>query len=183
MIFVRRTWLASHSPHGPWHERRQALEATLPAASAGASISLIDVFDADPIVHDRLLALGFEGSVLKRRDGRYLPGRRSSSWRKLKTRSSSAAVVEVAALDRATGIVQRVGCGTANDPDRLTWAVVWSPDLRARLTHDPRRAIGRDVSVTYTHRTIAGALREARLTSIAGERVCLASEQKCRGFG
>jgi bifunctional non-homologous end joining protein LigD len=150
----------------PWHERRQALEATLAASGGGADISLIDVFDADPIVHDRLLALGFEGSVLKRRDGRYLPGRRSSSWRKLKTRSASAAVVEVAAIDRASGIVERVGCRTADDPDRLTWAVVWSHELRARLTRDPRRAIGRDVIVTYTHRTIAGALREARLTSI-----------------
>ena len=151
----------------PWHERRHALEATLPAASAGANIRLIDVFDGDRVVHDRLLALGFEGSVLKRRDGRYLPGSRSCSWRKLKTRSSSEAVVEVAPLDRSSGVVERVGCRTADDPGRLTWAAVWSPNLRARLTRDPRRVIGREVTVTYTHRTIAGALREARLTSIA----------------
>jgi hypothetical protein len=128
---------------------------------------LIDVFDANLVAHHRLLALGFEGSVLKRRDGRYLPGRRSCSWRKLKTRSASAAVVEVAPLDHASGIVERAGCRTADDPGRLTWAVVWSSDLRARLTDDPPRAIGREVTVTYTHRTIAGALREARLTSIA----------------
>ena len=54
----------------PWYERRSALAAALPAS--GAAVSLIDVFDADPVVHDRLVALGFEGSVLKRRDGRYL---------------------------------------------------------------------------------------------------------------
>ena len=35
-----------------------------------AAVSLIDVFDPDPVVHDQLLTLGFEGSVLKRRDGR-----------------------------------------------------------------------------------------------------------------
>lgn len=53
----------------PWHERRSALAAALP--STASAVSLIDVFDADELVHERLLALGFEGSVLKRRDGRY----------------------------------------------------------------------------------------------------------------
>ena len=151
----------------PWHERRSALEATLPVASAGASVSLIDVFDADPHVHARLLGLGFEGSVLKRRDARYLAGRRSRSWRKLKTNSISAAVVEVAVADRASGIIERVGCRVADAPGQLTWAIVWGHALRAQLTHDPASAIGRDATVSYTHRTVAGALREARLTTLA----------------
>jgi ATP-dependent DNA ligase len=149
----------------PWQERRSALEAALPVC--GATVSVIDVFDADPAVHARLVALGFEGSVLKRRDGRYLPGCRSRAWRKLKTRSSTLAVVEVAVADRCSGIVERVGCRAAADPDRLTWAVVWSPQLRARLTLDPDGAVGRDAIVVYTHRTIAGALREARLTHLS----------------
>lgn len=148
----------------PWHERRSALQAALPVA--GAAISLIDVFDADPVVHERLLALGFEGSVLKRRDGHYQPGRRSRSWRKHKTRASSTAVVEVAIADRISGIVERVGCRATHDPDRLTWAIVRSPAHRARLTRDPRNAIGRHATLSYTHRTIAGALREARLTGL-----------------
>jgi ATP-dependent DNA ligase len=149
----------------PWHERRRALEAVLPAL--GVAVSVIDVFDADPAIHDRLVALGFEGSVLKRRDGRYLPGRRSRAWRKLKTRSTTLAIVEIATADRCSGIVERVGCRAADDPDRLTWAIVWNPMLRARLTRDPSSAIGRKATVIYTHRTIAGALREARLTHIA----------------
>ena len=149
----------------PWHERRDALEAAVPAA--GAAVSLVDVFAADRGVHDDLVALGFEGSVLKRRDGRYLAGRRSPGWRKLKTRSSSAAVVEVAVADRGTGIVERVGCRVAHDPGRLTWATVWSPAHRGRLTRDPCEAIGREATVTYTHRTIAGALRETRLTDLS----------------
>jgi bifunctional non-homologous end joining protein LigD len=114
----------------PWHERRSALEAALPKPSA--MVSVIDVFDADPAIHARLVALGFEGSVLKRRDSRYLPGSRSRAWRKLKTRSSTPAVVEIAAADRSSGIVERVGCRAADDPARLTWAIVWSPLLRAR---------------------------------------------------
>ena len=148
----------------PWHQRREALEAAVPAG--GAAVSLIDVFAADRGVHEHLVALGFEGSVLKRRDGRYHAGRRSRDWRKLKTRSSSAAVVEVAVADRGTGIVECVGCRAADDPDRLTWATVWSPAHRRRLTRDPRGAIGRHAAVSYTHRTIAGALREARLSDL-----------------
>ena len=88
--------------------------------------------------------------MLKRRDGRYLPGRRSRAWRKRKTRSSTLAVVEIAAADRCSGIVERVGCRATDDPDRVTWAIVWSSVLRARLTADPLRAIGRDATVVYT---------------------------------
>jgi hypothetical protein len=74
--------------------------------------------------------------------------------------------VEVAVADRVSGIVERVGCRAAHDPDRLTWAVVWSAAYRARLTRDPRSAIGRHAILSYTHCTVAGALREARLIAL-----------------
>lgn len=147
-----------------WQERRSALEAALPAT--GTAVSLIDVFQADPLVHERLVSLGFEGSVLKRRDGRYLAGQRSRSWRKHKTRASTSAVIEVAIAERSSKIVQRVGCRAADDPGRLTWVTVWHPAHRMRLTRDPAAAIGREATVTYTHRTVVGALREARLTDL-----------------
>ena len=99
---------------------------------------------------------------------RRVPARpRSRAWRKLKTSSSIAAVVEVVAADGSSGIVERVGCRVADAPGQLTWSLVWSHALRAEPTHDPAGAIGRDATVTYTHRTVAGALREARLTTLA----------------
>jgi hypothetical protein len=79
---------------------------------------------------------------------------------------STAAVVEVAIAERSSRIVERVGCRAAADPDRLTWATVWHPAHRMRLTRDPAAAIGRAATVTYTHRTVVGALREARLTDL-----------------
>lgn len=82
------------------------------------------------------------------------------------THSSSAAVVEVAVAERGTGIVERVGCRVEDDLGRLTWATVWSAAHRGRLTRDPPGSIGRQATVTYTHRTIAGALREARVTDL-----------------
>lgn len=147
----------------PWHERRAALEG---AMSRTRTVSLTDVFAASPAVHVELLQLGFEGSVLKRRDGRYRAGTRSPTWRKLKTRSVTTAVIEVAARDRASSVVERIGCRTTDDPHRLTWAVVWSAAQRRELTSDPTAAVGRVVEITYTHRTAAGALREARLTQL-----------------
>lgn len=59
----------------PWHERRSVLEATLAPVSPAASVSMVDVFEADPDVHARLLRLGFEGCPQAAR--RALPARPS----------------------------------------------------------------------------------------------------------
>ena len=63
--------------------------------------------------------------------------------------------------------MQRVGCRAHADRGRVTWAVVWGGELGAELTADPAAAVGRAAELTYTHRTVAGALREARLTALA----------------
>lgn len=147
-----------------WHERRAALEEIL--AAGGRQVCLTETFSADEAVHRELLRLGFKGSVLKRRDGRYRPGERSLLWRKVKTRSQSEAVLEVVARDRSSGVIERVGCRAVDDPARLTWAVVWDGSPRRELTRVLDRAVGRAALVTYTHRTVAGALREARLTRL-----------------
>jgi hypothetical protein len=138
VVFDAPQLAGKHLVDRPWHERRSALEAALPAA--GAAVSLIDVFDADQVVHNQLVTLGFKGSVLKRRDGRYLPGQRSRSWQKHKTRASTQAVVEVAIPDRASAVVERIGCRAPDDPERLTWATVWYSAHRMRLTRDPHTA-------------------------------------------
>ena len=60
----------------PWHERRSALEGDVAHGCrherSAQSMSSMPI----PTVHARLLTLGFEGSVLKRRDGRYLQAHR-----------------------------------------------------------------------------------------------------------
>jgi hypothetical protein len=149
------------------HQRRVALEQIL--TPGGRRVILTDTFAPDEAVHRELLRLGFEGSVLKRRDGHYRPGERSSLWRKVKARSQYSAVLAVLAVvarDRNSGLVERVGCHTAEDPERLPWAVVWDSSLRRQLTRQLDAAVGRAAVLTYTHRTIAGALREARLTGL-----------------
>ncbi len=140
------------------------LEEILPPC--GRRVRLTETYQAEQAVQNQPVGLGFEGSVLKRRDGRYWPGQRSSLWREVKTRAQCSSVLEVVSRDPRSGVVERVGCRVADDPRGLTWAVVWDGSLRRQLTRELEDAIGRAAVVTYTHRTIAGALREARLTAL-----------------
>lgn len=56
--------------------------------------------------HAQLVAMGFEGTVLKRQSGSHRPGR-TSSWRKLKARHQVAATI----------------AGVHEDRDRRIWAL------------------------------------------------------------
>jgi hypothetical protein len=146
-----------------WHERRSTLEAVLPAL--GVAVSVIDVFEADPAIHARLVALGFEGSVLKRRDGRYCPVVAHALGASSRRDQRPGDGRDRGRRSRGSGIVERVGCRAAAEPDRLTWAIVWNPMLRARLTRDPRSAIGREATVsTRTARSPARSAKHASHT-------------------
>jgi bifunctional non-homologous end joining protein LigD len=69
----------------PWTDRRQLLEALLPEAPAP--------FDDGRELFATTRAQGLEGVVAKRRDSRYLPGRRSDAWVKVKHVRRQSAVV------------------------------------------------------------------------------------------
>jgi bifunctional non-homologous end joining protein LigD len=166
VVFDAPRWAGESLTGRPWRERRAALEGAL-LPRRGRHVGLVDVFAAEVSVHERLVALGFEGSVLKRREGRYLPGRRATGWRKVKSRARTRATLELVSVDRVSARVQSVGCRAHADRGRVTWAVVWGGELGSELTRDPAAAVGRSGELTYTHRTIGGALREARLTALA----------------
>ena len=156
VVFDAPRWTGEWLTTRPWHERRARLEQVA-LAQPGRHVTLVHTFPAEIAVHEQLLALGFEGSVLERRAGRYRPGQRSTAWRKVKTRTRTHARLELVHLDRDTKRAQRVACRTAHDPTRLTWAVVWGGELAAELSTDPAAAVGRAAELTYTHRTVAGA--------------------------
>lgn len=81
------TWVdGTHLSDAPYTERRAALEA-LHLEHLGASIRVVPTFEADqvPDAYRHCDRLGMEGLVLKELTSRYLPGRRSTQWRKLKT--------------------------------------------------------------------------------------------------
>lgn len=77
-------WLAGHATHGlPYTERRTLLDHL---ALAGPSWQTPPAtFGGGDAVLAASRALGLEGVVAKRVDSPYRPGRRSDSWRKVKT--------------------------------------------------------------------------------------------------
>jgi bifunctional non-homologous end joining protein LigD len=75
--------------HRRWHDRDRLLADALPQSPL---VRRIDSLAATETSHDALLALGFEGSVLKRRNSIYRPGR-SRGWLKHKARHTAEAVL------------------------------------------------------------------------------------------
>jgi bifunctional non-homologous end joining protein LigD len=67
----------------PWEHRRARLEASL---VPDAAIQLTPVASDGAVLWDVTRNAGFEGVVAKRVDSLYLPGRRTTSWRKVKHR-------------------------------------------------------------------------------------------------
>ena len=88
--------------HQPWLRRTALLAEHFPADQR---LRVMSAMPATPETHARLIAMGFEGSVLKRQSASYRPGR-TRSWRKLKARHQLAATV----------------AGVHEDRDGRTWA-------------------------------------------------------------
>ena len=88
----------------PYEERRKMLAMivnSLQLLHPSAEIHLVDSYPATPEIIDHCLNVGFEGVVLKRKDGRYTPGKRQGEWLKVKTFSSADAFV--VGWDKGTG--------------------------------------------------------------------------------
>ena len=67
----------------PWAERRAVLERLLQGADGYLRVT--PVLASEQALHDALIADGFEGTVVKRQGGRYVCGRRSNAWIKIKS--------------------------------------------------------------------------------------------------
>ncbi len=129
-----------------WRARDTHLRELL--AGSSGRLQAIDTLDATPATHDSVVALGYEGTVLKQPRSLYRPGRQST-WRKLKARRQVDG--EVVALSRGED-GRRYAAVEVGD-DRVVAAVVGRGD--------PRR--GEVATVTYSRRDADGSLREPRV--------------------
>jgi ATP-dependent DNA ligase len=129
----------------PWEERDARLRETLPICER---IRLIASQPATPKAHEAIVALGFEGTVLKRAGSAYRPGRHRA-WIKQKARLVARAELRSAHQDRD-------GC----------WHALC--DLDGRRVHALAGAstverIGQLVELVYSRVDADGTLREARI--------------------
>ena len=84
-------WLDGHDLCPlPWRDRRAVLEQLVEPASGWR---LSPVHDDGAVLLEAVVEQGLEGLVSKRLDSAYLPGRRTTSWRKVKVRLHQELVV------------------------------------------------------------------------------------------
>jgi DNA ligase-1 len=130
----------------PWTKRTELLREVFPA---GDRLRLVQTQPASRTVHEKLVGLGFEGSVLKRPGSTYRPGRQTT-WRKYKASHGARAILRA---------VRR-------GHDGHTYAI---SDLDGRLVTtlgSPRLAdvIGQQVELAYSRIDADGSLREVRIS-------------------
>jgi ATP-dependent DNA ligase len=131
----------------PWEERHARLRETLPVCDR---IRRIDSQPASRTAHDAIIALGFEGTVLKRPGSTYRAGRHRA-W--LKHKAQCAAPAELRAVRQGRDGRWRAVC-----------------DIDGRRVHavaGPRTAerVGQLVEVVYSRVDADGTLREARVAA------------------
>ena len=133
----------------PWEERDALLRETLPV---GDRIRLVESQPATPMAHEAIVALGFEGTVLKRPGSAYRPGRHRA-WLKHKTRFVARAELR----------------SVRQDPDGRWHALCELDGRHVHVLAGARTAelIGQVVDLVYSRVDADGSLREARVAPAA----------------
>ena len=134
----------------PGPERNQQLRAALPASEL---LRPIRSLPASPGAHREIVALGFEGTVLKRPASLYRPGRHSV-WLRHKARHVTRGVPRAVGQDREGqwyGICDVAGRGVAA--------------LTAATAADQ---LGEPVVLVYLRVDASGGLHEVRIVADAG---------------
>ena len=132
-----------------WEDRDAGLRETLPVCER---IRLAVSQPATLAAHEAIVALGFEGTVLKRLGSAYRPGRHRT-WIKQKARFVARAELRSVHQDRE-------GC----------WHALCEIDGRrvhALASAQTRNLIGEPVELVYSRVDADGGLREARIASRA----------------
>lgn len=144
----------------PWRERRAALEKALPGPRGNVSVT--PVTNCSREAHENHLAAGFEGSVAKRIDSRYLG--RHRTWVKVKSRHQLDA--DVLAVSWGHGGELQLLCAEGGAGE-LGWVEVVSARLRAAAALG-ELGPGSIVTIVFSNRTARGRLREARIVALNG---------------
>jgi ATP-dependent DNA ligase len=133
----------------PWEERDARLRETLPV---GDRIRLVECQRATPTAHEAIVALGFEGTVLKRPGSAYRPGRHRA-WIKRKARFVARAELR----------------SIRQDPEGRWHALCELDDRHVHVLAGARTAerVGQLVDLVYSRVDADGSLREARVAPAA----------------
>jgi ATP-dependent DNA ligase len=120
--------------------------------------------------HVRMLDLGMEGSVIKRRNSAYQSGQRTGTWVKLKAIASEDCEI-VGFEDGKNGRSGEVGAIVVRLPSGVeTTASGMTDKLRAEMKADPDKFLGKIVEVAHNGVMDSGKLRHPRFKRMRDDR-------------
>jgi bifunctional non-homologous end joining protein LigD len=93
----------------PLEDRRAYLEALVPGRAMGDLVHTLPHVEVRESVHKAWMSMGMEGSVVKRKRGLYVPGKRSRDWLKVKPQSTAEAIVVGYKMGEGASNTHRIG--------------------------------------------------------------------------
>jgi ATP-dependent DNA ligase len=144
-----------------WYARRELME-TMTQGWRGQFCTRTPYWDFDITIHHKLLEMGFEGSVLKRKDSKYYPGERGYGWNKVKPQLDED--VEIIGFYEPTKGSKYDGVAVGGIRFRTDWgyegrAAGMDDATRKDMYQNPVKYIGATVELAHHGRQKSGALR------------------------
>lgn len=155
----------------PWSARREILES-IPFADYGEHVQITPYGPASDELHEKMLALGLEGSVCKRIDSAYYSGRRSPLWAKIKPQATAdAKVIGFKPGTKGSLFDGMVGAIEFELPNGMkSRCSGFNMQLRRALTDNPDAFIGRTIEVKHHGETVEGKLRHPQFLRFRDDR-------------
>lgn len=132
----------------PLEQRRDYIKSLIEACDLQGSVSLTVQMEATQKNHESVLALGFEGTVVKDAEHGYAFGKRGHGWFKIKSTQTIEGVVmalPVNGKNQYTGQVGHMVIGQIRADELIERTTINAPDQKQRreMTDHPERYIGR----------------------------------------
>lgn len=172
-------WKGKSCIHKPYEWRRARLEKLM-ARMGTEHFRAIPQLDATPENIVWCLAQGYEGSMLKKRDEIYEPGKRSRHWYKIKTLSTLDGVITGydPGEGRNEGKVGGVKISVYNRKGTKTVEIgqfgAMTDELRDLITKEQKQFLGRVVEVAAQGKTIHGRLRHPQFVRFRDDKAAIA---------
>jgi ATP-dependent DNA ligase len=174
-------WKGKPCTHKPYEWRRARLEKILSKLGYMDYLKLVPSMEATPENILWCLAQGYEGSMLKKRDGVYQPGKRSKYWYKVKTLSTLDGFItgfdpgEGRNKGKVGGVKVSVFGGKKGKKEiEIGQFGAMTDELRDEITRDPNSFIMRVVEVAAQGRTTHGRLRHPQLVRFRDDKAAIA---------
>ncbi len=125
----------------PLSERKQILSELLTESPPRPIIESAYILERGTAYYQEAAEQGLEGIVAKTLDGRYLPGKRTRDWIKIKTRRTIDCVVLGTVLKKGTGRVKSLVLGAYRN-DALIWIGNVGSGLDGKTLHALKQELG-----------------------------------------